>query len=60
MLTFKSYSYHRKPQYSAAVGLIVTFFWHYLIVKAFGRKWKVSHGLYYHSGIKDKKLYFIV
>jgi hypothetical protein len=35
-LTFETYSWHRTPQYSAAVGIIVTFFWHYLIAKAFG------------------------
>ena len=41
------------PQYSAAVGLIETFLWHYLMAKAFWREWKVSQWIYFHSEIKE-------
>jgi hypothetical protein len=51
-LTSNTYSWHRTPQYSGAVDIIVTFFWYSLIAKAFGSGNRVS-GLYFDSGIKS-------
>ena len=49
----KTYSWHRTPQYSAAVGAIVIFSWHYLIAKSFGKEWKVSQWFTFSFGHKE-------
>jgi hypothetical protein len=52
-LTSKTYSWHMTPQYHAAVGLIVTFLWHYVIVKRFEGEWKVSQWFIFSIGDKE-------